>query len=139
MPHLFVPDVRSGLADLYCQAPTAEPTAGNFDADLARAARRLDPEAGNPGLERNQIGTKQPGRTADADVHGIVEDRQDVAKLVERANDEARRVLFACPQLRIVGDELARELVKANLCASFQAGQDRFVRRRNKVLNYESQ
>ena len=40
---------------------------------------------------------------------------------------------------RIVGDELARELVKAYLSASFQAGQDRFVRRRNKVVNYESQ
>ncbi len=30
---------------------------------------------------------------------------------------------------RIVGDELARELVKAYLSASFQAGQERFVRR----------
>ena len=30
---------------------------------------------------------------------------------------------------RIVGDELARELVEAYLSASFQAGQERFVRR----------
>ena len=40
---------------------------------------------------------------------------------------------------RIIGDELARELVKAYLSASFQAGQERFVRRRDKILNYEAQ
>ena len=40
---------------------------------------------------------------------------------------------------RIVGDELARELVKSYLSASFQAEQERFVRRRDKIIHYETQ